>query len=90
MDFPVTAPTGREDRRPRRHSHYERRDHEARHRRRGRDLPGHRRYGALYFTAVRDARLDHWRRGVAPLISVHDCARAVRLIDQAYARAPAR
>ena len=36
-----------------------------------------------YFTAVRDA-LDHWRRGAAPPISVHDCARAVRLIDQAY------
>jgi predicted dehydrogenase len=39
-----------------------------------------------YFTAVRDA-LDHWRRGAAPPISVHDCARAVRLIDQAYALA---
>ena len=38
------------------------------------------------FTALRDA-LDHWRRGAAPPISVHDCARAVRLIDQAYARA---
>ena len=36
-----------------------------------------------YFTAIRDA-LDHWRRGTAPPISVHDCARAVRLIDQAY------
>jgi len=41
---------------------------------------------APYFTAVRDV-LDHWRRGAAPPISVHDCARAVRLIDQAYARA---
>ncbi len=41
---------------------------------------------APYFMAVRDA-LDHWRRGAAPPISVHDCARAVRLIDQAYARA---
>jgi predicted dehydrogenase len=41
---------------------------------------------APYFTAVRDA-LDHWQRGVPPPISVHDCARAVRLIDQAYARA---
>ena len=41
---------------------------------------------ALYFTALRDA-LDHWRRGEAPAISVHDCARVVRLIDQAYARA---
>ena len=38
------------------------------------------------FTAVRDA-LDHWRRGAAPPISVHDCARVVRLIDQAYERA---
>jgi hypothetical protein len=41
---------------------------------------------APYFTAVRDA-LDHWRRGAAPPISVHDCARALRLIDQAYERA---
>jgi hypothetical protein len=41
---------------------------------------------APYFTTVRDA-LDHWQRGAAPPISVHDCARAVRLIDQAYARA---
>jgi predicted dehydrogenase len=39
-----------------------------------------------YFTAVRDA-LDHWQRGAAPPISVHDCVRAVRLIDQAYERA---
>jgi len=39
-----------------------------------------------YFTAMRDA-LDHWRRGAPPPISVHDCARAVRLIDQAYALA---
>jgi len=37
-------------------------------------------------TALRDA-LDHWRRGQPPPISVHDCLRAVRLIDQAYARA---
>jgi predicted dehydrogenase len=36
-----------------------------------------------YFIALRDA-LDHWRRGVPPPISVHDCARTVRLIDQAY------
>jgi hypothetical protein len=35
---------------------------------------------------VRDT-LDHWRRGAPPPISVHDCARAVRLIDQAYALA---
>jgi predicted dehydrogenase len=41
---------------------------------------------ALYFTALRDA-LDHWQRGAAPPISVHDCARVVRLIDQAYERA---
>jgi predicted dehydrogenase len=41
---------------------------------------------APYFTAVRDA-LEHWQRGAAPPISVHDCARAVRLIDQAYERA---
>jgi len=41
---------------------------------------------APVFTTVRDA-LDHWRRGAAPPISVHDCARAVRLIDQAYERA---
>ena len=41
---------------------------------------------APYFTAVRDA-LDHWQRGEPPPISVHDCARMVRLIDQAYARA---
>src|SRR5436190_18681816 len=41
---------------------------------------------APYFTALRDA-LDHWRRGEAPPISVHECARAVRLVDQAYERA---
>ena len=40
----------------------------------------------LYFTAVRDA-LDRWQRGEGPRISVHDCARVVRLIDQAYERA---
>ena len=40
---------------------------------------------APYFTAVRDA-LDHWQRGAPPPIGVHDCARVVRLIDQAYAR----
>jgi len=38
----------------------------------------------LYFTAVRDA-LDCWQRGAPPPIGVHDCLRAVRLIDQAYA-----
>jgi predicted dehydrogenase len=41
---------------------------------------------APYFAALRDA-LDHWRKGEPPPISVHDCARVVRLIDQAYARA---
>ena len=41
---------------------------------------------APYFTAVRDA-LDHWQRGAPPPISVHDWARAARLIDQAYERA---
>jgi predicted dehydrogenase len=41
---------------------------------------------APYFMAVRDA-IDHWRRGALPPISVHDCLRAVRLIDQAYERA---
>jgi len=41
---------------------------------------------APYFTTVRDA-LDHWRDGKAAPIGVHDCLRAVRLIDAAYARA---
>jgi predicted dehydrogenase len=41
---------------------------------------------APYFTAVRDA-LDHWQRGDPAPIGVNDCLRAVRLIDQAYARA---
>ena len=36
-----------------------------------------------YFTAVRDA-FDHWQRRAPPPISARDCARAVRLIDQAY------
>ncbi len=40
-------------------------------------------------TALRDA-LDHWQRGAAPPISVHDCLRAVHLIDQAYALAGRR
>src|SRR5262245_22406038 len=39
-----------------------------------------------YFTAMRDA-LDHWRRGAAPPISVHDLRAVLRLIDQAYERA---
>jgi hypothetical protein len=41
---------------------------------------------APYFATLRDA-LDHWRRGAPPPIGVHDCSRAARLIDQAYARA---
>jgi predicted dehydrogenase len=40
----------------------------------------------IALSALRDA-LDHWRRGQPPPISVHDCLRAVRLIDQAYALA---
>jgi predicted dehydrogenase len=43
----------------------------------------------IALTALRDA-LDHWRRGAPPPISVHDCLRAVRLIDQAYALAASR
>jgi predicted dehydrogenase len=39
-----------------------------------------------YFITLRDA-LDHWQRGAPPPVGVHDCLRAVRLIDQAYARA---
>jgi predicted dehydrogenase len=38
----------------------------------------------LALSALRDA-LDCWRRGAPPPASVHDCLRAVRLIDQAYA-----
>jgi predicted dehydrogenase len=41
---------------------------------------------APYFTTLRDA-LDHWQKGAPPPISIHDCLRAVRLIDQAYERA---
>ena len=41
---------------------------------------------APYFTALRDA-IDHWRKGAPAPISVHDCARVMRLIDEAYARA---
>jgi predicted dehydrogenase len=41
---------------------------------------------APYFTATRDA-LDRWRAGQPPTVSVHDCARFVRLIDQAYEHA---
>jgi predicted dehydrogenase len=43
----------------------------------------------IALTALRDA-LDHWRRGAPPPISVHDCLRAVQLIDQAYALAGSR
>ena len=43
----------------------------------------------IALSALRDA-LDHWRRGQPPPISVHDCLRAVRLIDQAYALARQR
>jgi predicted dehydrogenase len=39
-----------------------------------------------YRPAIRDI-LDTWQRGGPPPISVHDCLRAVRLIDQAYALA---
>ncbi|MGH7403381.1 MAG: hypothetical protein ACREKQ_13180, partial [Candidatus Rokuibacteriota bacterium] len=41
-----------------------------------------------YLPAIRDA-LEAWQRGAAPPISVHDCLRAVRLIDQAYSVAGA-
>jgi predicted dehydrogenase len=37
----------------------------------------------LALAVLRDT-LDHWRRGAPPPISVHDCLRAVQLIDQAY------
>jgi predicted dehydrogenase len=40
----------------------------------------------LALSALRDA-LEHWQRGIPPPVSVHDCARVVRLIDQAYALA---
>jgi len=43
----------------------------------------------IALTALRDA-LDYWRRGAPPPISVHDCLRAVRLIDEAYALAGSR
>jgi predicted dehydrogenase len=41
---------------------------------------------APYFTATRDA-IDRWKEGKSPAVSVHDCARFVRLIDQAYEHA---
>lgn len=37
----------------------------------------------LYATILRTT-LEHWQRGEAPQVSVEDCYRAVRLIDQAY------
>lgn len=37
----------------------------------------------LALTALRDT-LDHWRRGAPPPAGVHDCLRAVRLIDRGY------
>ena len=40
----------------------------------------------LALTALRDA-LAHWRRGAQPPIGVEDCARAVQLVDEAYALA---
>ena len=43
----------------------------------------------LALTALRDA-LDHWRRGTPPPATVHDCLRAVRLNDRAYALASRR
>ena len=43
----------------------------------------------IALTALRDA-LDHWRRGQPPPIGVHDCLRAVRLIDEAYVLAGPR
>jgi len=39
-----------------------------------------------YFTTLRDL-LEAWQRGAPPPVSVHDCLRAVRLIDEAYALA---
>jgi hypothetical protein len=39
--------------------------------------------GPLVLKALRDT-LDHWRRGAPPPISVEDCCRVARLIDQAY------
>jgi len=41
---------------------------------------------APYFTATRDA-IDRWKDGKPPTVSVLDCARFVRLIDQAYQHA---
>ncbi len=37
----------------------------------------------LSYLVLRDT-LDRWQRGEPPPVSVHDCYRAVRLIDQAY------
>jgi len=72
--------------RPRRNSHNEGRDHEGRHRPRRRDLP-ERPHPCTLFHRSAGCPLDHWRRGAAPPISVHDLRAVVRLIDQAYERA---
>lgn len=40
----------------------------------------------LSFLILRQT-LEHWQRGEPPPVSVHDCYRAVQLIDQAYALA---
>ncbi|RMF87041.1 MAG: hypothetical protein D6736_13705 [Nitrospinota bacterium] len=37
----------------------------------------------LSYLVLRDT-LERWQRGEPPPVSVHDCYRAVRLIDQAY------
>jgi hypothetical protein len=39
--------------------------------------------GSPSYRLLEDA-IDRWQRGAAPPASVHDCYRAVRLIDQAY------
>ena len=44
---------------------------------------------APYYAAIRDA-LDCWKDGKPPTVSVQDCARFVRLIDQAYEHAGLR
>jgi hypothetical protein len=33
---------------------------------------------------VLEEALAHWRRGEPPPVSVHDCYRAVRLVDETY------
>ena len=39
--------------------------------------------GSPSYRLLKDA-LDRWQRGEPPPASVHDCYRAVRLIDRAY------